>query len=65
MIEKKVSLPQLMLIAGTRLMLGIGIGLLLAGYFNETQRLSVGWTLSIVGALLTLPILWQVFGKKN
>jgi hypothetical protein len=63
--EKKVTIPQLMLIAGTRVMLGAGIGLLVAGYLNETQRISIGWTLTIVGALLTIPIMMEVFGRNR
>ena len=62
--EKKVTVPQLMLIAGTRVMLGAGIGLLVAGYLNEIQRVSIGWTLTIVGALLTIPLMMEIFGKK-
>lgn len=64
MIERTVTLPELMLIAATRLMLGIGVGLLLAGVFNDTQRVSIGWTLTVVGVVLTVPLLMEVFGKK-
>ena len=63
--EKTLTVPALMLIAGTRVLLGIGIGLLLAGYLNDVQRTSVGWTLVIVGVILTIPLLMEVFGKKD
>ena len=62
--ERKVTIPELMLIAVTRLMLGIGVGLLLAKLFNDTQRVSIGWTLTAVGVVLTVPLLMEVFGKK-
>ena len=63
--ERKLTTPQLMLVAATRALLGVGIGLLAAGYVNETQRLSIGWTLTIVGAVLTIPLLWEIFGQSQ
>ena len=63
--ERKVTLPELMLVAVTRAMLGAGIGLLAAGFLNETQRIAIGWTLTVVGAVLTIPILMEIFGRRN
>jgi len=54
--------PELALIAGTRGMLGAGIGLLLADRLPEAQRKAVGWTLLLVGALTTVPLAFEVFG---
>ena len=65
MLERKVTLPEMMLVAGTRLFLGVGIGLLAAGYCSETQRLAIGWTLVIIGVLITIPLLWEIWGKKR
>jgi hypothetical protein len=59
-----VNIAQLMLIAITRGMLGVGIGLIAAGYLSDTQRTSIGWTLISVGVILTIPILMEVFAKK-
>jgi hypothetical protein len=51
-----VSIPELALIAGTRGMLGMGIGLLAANRMRPEQRRAVGWTLVAVGVLTTIPL---------
>lgn len=56
MIRRNVSLPEIGLIAGTRVALGAGIGLLLADRLNDDQRRAVGWTLVAVGAISTIPL---------
>ena len=53
---KAVSVPNLVLLIGTRVALGIGIGLLIAGRLDQTTRRAVGRTLMLVGALTTIPI---------
>lgn len=61
----EVTLPEMALIAGTRAMLGAGLGLLLSDKFNLSQRKAVGWTLVIVGMITTLPLALEVFGKEQ
>ena len=61
--SKEVTVPELALIAGTRGMLGAGIGLLLSGKLSREQRRAVGWTLVAVGALTTIPLVVEVFGN--
>jgi hypothetical protein len=61
--ETRITLPELGLIAGTRAALGAGLGLLLAERLTDTQRRAVGWTLFIVGALTTVPLAFEVFGR--
>jgi hypothetical protein len=56
MIHRTVTLPELGLIAGTRVALGAGIGLLLADRLSDEQRRAAGWTLLAVGALTTIPL---------
>ena len=56
MIERTLTLPELGLIAGTRVALGAGLGLLLAPRLREEQRRAVGWTLLAVGVLTTIPL---------
>ena len=60
--QASLPLPLIGLIAGTRGMLGAGIGLLLSERMPPEQRRAVGWTLLVVGALTTLPLLLQVRG---
>lgn len=66
MIRRTVTLPEIGLIAGTRVALGAGIGLLLADRLNDDQRRAAGWTLLAVGALTTIPLAADVmFGHKE
>ncbi|HKA20818.1 MAG TPA: hypothetical protein VKN18_21235 [Blastocatellia bacterium] len=60
---KEVTVPELAFIAGTRGMLGAGIGLLLSGKLSREQRRAVGWTLVTVGAVTTIPLVIGVFGN--
>jgi hypothetical protein len=61
----KITGPELVLIAGTRGLLGVGIGLLLAGKMSGEQRRAVGRTLMAIGAATTLPLALQVFRRKE
>lgn len=63
-LDTTVSLPELALIAGTRVMLGAGIGLLLSDRMGEERRKAVGWTLLSVGAISTIPLAFEVFGGR-
>ncbi len=65
MIERVVTGPELGLIAGTRVALGVGIGLLLANRLRPEQRRAAGWSLVAVGALTTFPLAAGIyFGRK-
>lgn len=63
--ERRLSLPDLILIAGTRVALGVGIGLLLSERFNKDQRRAAGWALAAVGAATTIPLVLKIAGKKT
>jgi hypothetical protein len=65
LIERKVTVPELALIAGTRVALGIGIGLLLSGRLNRDQRKAAGLALALIGGLTTVPLFMEVLGKKS
>jgi hypothetical protein len=65
MIERQVTLPTIALIAGTRVALGVGIGLLLADRLEPAQRRAAGMALLTVGALSTIPLLAEVFGAEH
>jgi hypothetical protein len=57
--------PDLMLLVGTRVALGIGIGLLLATRLEDRARKSAGIALLAVGALTTVPILLNVRSSQR
>jgi len=61
--KRELTLPEIMLIAGTRVALGAGLGLLLSGRLNEDQRRGAGWALLAVGILSTIPIATGVLSK--
>lgn len=63
--EIQLTLPELGLIVGTRAALGGGVALLLAGRLDQKQREAVGWTLFLVGAVTTIPLLMMVFAKRR
>jgi hypothetical protein len=63
--ETRVTLPELGLIAGTRVALGIGVGLLLAGRLNDSARRAAGLSLLLFGALTTVPLALEVLGKRR
>ena len=60
-----MTLPEIGMIAGTRGLLGAGVGLLLADRLNDDQRRSIGWTLLIIGAVSTIPLVMNVLSKSN
>jgi hypothetical protein len=63
--ERTLTIPEIILIAGTRVALGVGIGLLLADKFTDNERRGAGWALVVVGALSTVPIVMNVLGKSE
>jgi hypothetical protein len=64
---RKVDIPlhELAFIAGTRGMLGAGLGLLLSDYLRPESRKAVGWTLIALGAATTIPIAKSVFSHQR
>jgi hypothetical protein len=65
MIRRNVTLPELGLIAGTRALLGAGVGLLVADRLSKDQRRAVGWTLLGIGVLTTFPLAAQVIFRRE
>lgn len=60
-----LGFPSLILIAGTRVILGAGIALLLADRLTPEQRKAVGWALFVIGVLSTIPLGMEVFGSRR
>jgi hypothetical protein len=62
---KRVTVPELALIAVTRGAIGFGAGLLLADKLKQERRRVLGWSLFLSGLASTVPIAMHVFGNKN
>ncbi|HET6489567.1 MAG TPA: hypothetical protein VFG28_07370 [Syntrophales bacterium] len=63
--KAELTLPEIMLIAGTRVMAGAGAALLLADKLSKDERKTIGWTLFLIGALSTIPLVLDVFSKRK
>ncbi len=62
---RTVTLPELAMIGGTRAAAGAGLALLLADRLAPAQRRAVGWTLFVVGAISTIPLVAQVMFRNG
>jgi len=65
MTERKLTIAEIILIAGTRVVLGAGVGLLLSSRLNNDQRKAAGWALALVGGLSTIPLALGVISKGS
>jgi hypothetical protein len=65
MFERKLTGTELGLLAGTRVALGIGIGLLLSGRLTSDQRKGAGLALMIVGAITTVPLAIGLLSQRD
>jgi hypothetical protein len=63
--KAELALPEILLIAGTRVMAGAGGALLLADKLKDDKRKMIGWTLFLIGALSTIPLVMDVFSKRK
>jgi hypothetical protein len=45
--ERGLTIPEIALIGGTRVALGVGIGLLISDRLNKDQRKGAGWALFV------------------
>jgi hypothetical protein len=62
---KQMPIGELVLLVGTRAMLGAGVGLLVSEYLGESQRKATGWTLLLVGRVTSLPLGLDIFGEPD
>jgi hypothetical protein len=60
-----LTLPELVLVAATRGILGAGLALLLAKRLTDAQRETAGVILTAIGLLTTLPLAAEVIGKTE
>jgi len=63
--EKSLTIPELVLIAGTRVALGAGVGLLIGDKLGRDARKGAGWALLGMGVLTTIPIVVGLLGKHQ
>jgi hypothetical protein len=63
--KREVTVPELVLVASTRAVLGAGLGLLLSERLSERQRRTAGYLMTAVGLLSTVPLLLQIFGREG
>jgi len=65
MFQRTMTAPEIGLIAGTRMALGIGIGLLISGRLSRDARKAAGIALTVVGAATTVPLAVQVINRGH
>ena len=58
-----LTLPELAMIAGTRVALGAGAALLVAERLDRKERRCAGWTLFLIGAASTVPLARLALGR--
>jgi hypothetical protein len=63
--ERGLTIPEIILIGGTRAALGAGLALILSDRLSRDQRRAVGLTLFLVGAITTIPIAANILGKPT
>jgi hypothetical protein len=63
--KRTLTIPELILIAGTRVALGAGVGLLVGNKLGRDARKGAGWALLAVGAITTIPLVATVLGKPH
>ena len=63
--ETRLTFPELGMIAGTRAALGGGAALLLADRLTREQRKAVGWSLFLVGAITTVPLVILAVSRRR
>jgi len=60
-----LTIPEIGMIAGTRLICGVGIALLFADKMTEKNRKKLGWAMFLIGAISTIPLAIDVFSKRK
>jgi hypothetical protein len=63
--QATLPLPEIAVIAGTRGMMGAGIGLLVSERLSQERRRRVGLALLLIGALSTIPLVLDVIGRTK
>jgi len=65
MIERNITLPEMILWTGTRVALGVGVGMLVSRVLSKDAMKAAGLALTVVGGFTTIPLAISIVGKKN
>ena len=65
MIERTITLPEMILWTGTRVALGVGVGMLVSRGLSKDAMKATGLALTVVGGFTTIPLAISIVGKKN
>ncbi|HKV82527.1 MAG TPA: hypothetical protein VJP02_30545 [Candidatus Sulfotelmatobacter sp.] len=65
MIERNITLPEMILWTGTRIALGVGIGMLISRRLSKDAMKATGLALALVGGFTTVPLAISIIGNKN
>jgi len=65
MIEKNITLPEMILWTGTRVALGAGLGMLISRRLSKDAMKAAGLALTVVGGFTTVPLAISILSRKN
>ena len=65
MIEKTITLPEMILWTGTRVALGAGVGMLISRRLSKDAMKAAGLALITVGGFTTIPLAISILSKKG
>lgn len=65
MIERNISLPEMILWTGTRIALGAGVGMLISRGLSRDAAKAAGLALAVVGGFTTIPLAISILTKQN
>jgi hypothetical protein len=60
-----LALSDLALVAATRAVAGVGLGLLVADHLSAGSRRTIGWALMLVGVFSTVPLAVTVLASVD
>jgi hypothetical protein len=63
--DRSVTIPEIILIAGTRVALGAGLGLIIGERLGRDVRKGAGWALLGIGVATTIPLVIGLLGKPT
>jgi predicted aspartyl protease len=61
----EMTVPEIAMLAITRIALGAGIGMLASTRLGEARRSAAGWALLLLGIVTTVPLAFELFGDTD